>query len=80
MVFTPEQMEKLVASFSATAYVPDRSWIKSMYPSATVNTKPNVVNISVGDVNLPDVRDVDGFAKAMNRDFKGIMRQAAARY
>ncbi len=80
MVFTPEQMEKLVASFSATAYVPDNSWIKNMYPSATVNTKPNVVNISVGDVKLTDVRDVDSFAKAMNRDFKGIMRQAAARY
>lgn len=80
MVFTPEQMEKLAASFSATAYVPDNSWIKSMYPSTTVNTKPNVVNISVGDVNLTDVRDVDSFAKAMDRDFKGIMRQAAARY
>ncbi len=80
MVFTPEQMEKLVASFSATAYVPDRSWIKSMYPSATVNTKPNVVNISVGDVKLTDVRDVDGFAKAMGRDFVPLARQALARF
>ena len=80
MVFTPEQMEKLVASFSATAYVPDNSWIKNMYPSATVNTKPNVVNISVGDVKLTDVRDVDGFAKAMGRDFVPLARQALARF
>lgn len=80
MVFTPEQMEKLVASFSATAYVPDNSWIKNMYPSATVNTKPNVVNISVGDVKLTDVRDVDGFAKAMKRDFAPLARQAMARF
>lgn len=80
MVFTPEQMEKLVASFSATAYVPDNSWIKNMYPSATVNTKPNVVNVSVGDVKLTDVRDVDGFAKAMGRDFVPLARQALARF
>lgn len=80
MVFTPEQMEKLVASFSATAYVSDNSWIKNMYPSATVNTKPNVVNVSVGDVKLTDVRDVDGFAKAMGRDFVPLARQALARF
>lgn len=80
MVFTPEQMEKLVASFSATAYVPDNSWIKNMYPSATVNTKPNIVNVSVGDVKLTDVRDVDGFAKAMGRDFVPLARQAMARF
>lgn len=80
MVFTPEQMEKLVASFSATAYVPDNSWIKNMYPSATVNTKPNIVNVSVGDVKLTDVRDVDGFAKAMKRDFAPLARQAMARF
>lgn len=80
MVFTPEQMEKLVASFSATAYVPDNSWIKNMYPSTTVNTKPNVVNVSVGDVKLTDVRDVDGFAKAMGRDFVPLARQALARF
>lgn len=80
MVFTPEQMEKLVASFSATAYVPDNSWIKNMYPSATVNTKPNVVNISVGDVKLTDVRDVDGFAKAMKHDFAPLARQAMAKF
>lgn len=80
MVFTPEQMEKLVASFSATAYVPDNSWIKNMYPSATVNTKPNVVNVSVGDVKLTDVRDVDGFAKAMGKDFVPLARQAMARF
>lgn len=80
MVFTPEQMEKLVASFSATAYVPDNSWIKNMYPSATVNTKPNIVNVSVGDVKLTDVRDVDGFAKAMGRDFVPLARQALARF
>ena len=80
MVFTPEQMEKLVASFSATAYVPDNSWIKNMYPSATVNTKPNIVNVSVGDVKLTDVRDVDGFAKAMGKDFVPLARQALARF
>lgn len=80
MVFTPEQMEKLVASFSATAYVPDNSWIKNMYPSATVNTKPNIVNVSVGDVKLTDVRDVDGFAKAMGKDFVPLARQAMARF
>ena len=80
MVFTPEQMEKLVASFSATAYVPDNSWIKNMYPSATVNTKPNIVNVSVGDVKLTDVRDVDGFAKAMGKNFVPLARQALARF
>ena len=54
--------------------------VKNMYPSATVNTKPNIVNVSVGDVKLTDVRDVDGFAKAMGRDFVPLARQALARF
>ena len=51
-----------------------------MYPSATVNTKPNIVNVSVGDVKLTDVRDVDGFAKAMGKDFVPLARQSMARF
>lgn len=80
MVFTPEQVQKFAEILGTTAYVPDRSWMKSMYPSTTVNTKPNVVNVSVGDVKLTDVRDVDGFAKAMGRDFVPLARQALARF
>lgn len=80
MVFIPEQVQKFAEILGTTAYVPDRSWMKSMYPSTTVNTKPNVVNVSVGDVKLTDVRDVDGFAKAMGRDFVPLARQALARF
>ena len=80
MVFTPEQVQKFAEILGTTAYVPDRSWMKCMYPSTTVNTKPNVVNVSVGDVKLTDVRDVDGFAEAMGRDFVPFARQALARF
>lgn len=79
MVFTPEQMEKLVASFSATSYVPDRSWMKNMYIKPNINERPNTVNISMGDIKLTDVRDVDGFAKAFARDAKPLIRQAMGR-
>lgn len=63
-----------------TTYIPDHSWMKGMYTKPNVNPKPNTVNISMGDVKLTDVRDVDGFAKAMKRDFAPLARQAMARF
>ena len=79
MVFTPEQVQKFAECLGATTYVPDRSWMKNMYIKPNINEKPNTVNISMGDVKLTDVRDVDGFAKAMKRDFAPLARQAMAR-
>lgn len=35
---------------------------------------PNMT-INMGDINLPNVKDPDGFAKAMARDFDSVMRQ-----
>lgn len=80
MVFTPEQVQKFAEILGTTAYVHDRSWMKDMYTKPNVNPKPNTVNVSVGDVKLTDVRDVDGFAKAMGRDFVPLARQALARF
>lgn len=80
MVFTPEQVQKFAEILGTTAYVPDRSWMKDMYTKPNVNPKPNTVNVSVGDVKLTDVRDVDGFAKAMGKDFVPLARQAMARF
>lgn len=80
MVFTPEQVQKFAECLGTTTYVPDRSWMKNMYIKPNINEKPNTVNISMGDVKLTDVRDVDGFAKAMKRDFAPLARQAMARF
>lgn len=80
MVFTPEQVQKFAECLGTTTYVPDRSWMKNMYIKPNINEKPNTVNISMGDVKLTDVRDVDGFAKAMGKDFVPLARQALARF
>lgn len=80
MVFTPEQVQKFAECLGTTTYVPDRSWMKNMYIKPNINEKPNTVNISMGDVKLTDVRDVDGFAKAMKHDFAPLARQAMARF
>lgn len=80
MVFTPEQVQKFAECLGTTTYVPDSSWMKNMYIKPNINEKPNTVNISMGDIKLTDVRDVDGFAKAMKRDFAPLARQAMARF
>lgn len=79
MVFTPEQVQKFAECLGTTTYVPDRSWMKNMYIKPNINEKPNTVNISMGDIKLTDVRDVDGFAKAFARDAKPLIRQAMGR-
>lgn len=33
------------------------------------------IDINIGDINLPDVKDVDGFAKAMGKRFGSLMKQ-----
>lgn len=79
MVFTPEQVQKFAECLGTTTYVPDRSWMKNMYIKPNINERPNTVNISMGDIKLTDVRDVDGFAKAFARDAKPLIRQAMGR-
>ena len=33
------------------------------------------IDINIGDINLPEVKDVDGFAKAMGTRFSSLMKQ-----
>lgn len=45
-----------------------------------LNTTANDINIQFGDLNLPDVRDVDGFARALTAQFPNIMRQELSKW
>ena len=47
-------------------------------PTLKNNTSQNIV-MNFGDLSFPDVKDVDGFAKAVARDFPGLMRQAMSK-
>lgn len=45
-----------------------------------LNTTANDINIQFGDLNLPDVRDIDGFARALTAQFPNIMRQELSKW
>lgn len=78
-VFNPDQQNQLFRNFE-TAY-------NAAIPKITMPNIPNItpantsnnVEISMGDVILPNVQDVDGFAKAMGTRFGAVMRQEFGR-
>lgn len=78
-IFTIPQQDQLIKNFqnASTPY---------FVPVTQAQTLPNNVSrqgdINVefsGDLNFPDVRDVDGFARALNDEFPNIMRQEVSK-
>lgn len=74
-IFTDGQQENLINNFQNAS-------IPYFVPVIKPQTLPNNINkqgyINVefnGDLNLPDVRDVDGFARALKDQFPNILRQ-----
>ena len=78
-VFNPEQQSKLLSNFE-TAYnaaIPKISM--PTIPELKTFNPANTITITVGDINLPDVTDVDGFAKAMGSRFGTLLNQEIGR-
>ena len=74
-VFNPEQQDKLLANFE-TAYNAAMPKINiPSIPEIKPYTASNTIDITMGDINLPDVTDVDGFARAMGNRFGAIFKQ-----
>lgn len=80
MVFTPEQVDNVIANLRNSMYIPPNSMVSKNYTQPSVQQKSTTINMNFGDIKLTDVRDVDGFAKAMKRDFAPLARQAMARF
>ena len=79
-IFTIPQQDQLIKNFqnASTPY---------FVPVTQAQTLPNNVSrqgdINVefnGDINLPDVRDVDGFARALYEQSSNIMRQELSKW
>lgn len=75
MVFTPEQVDNVISNLRNSMYIPPNSMVNKNYTQPSVQQKSTTINMNFGDIKLTDVRDVDGFAKAMGRDFAPLMRQ-----
>lgn len=79
MVFTPEQVDNVIANLRGSMYIPPNSMVNKNYTQPSVQQKSTTINMNFGDIKLTDVRDVDGFAKAFARDTKPLIRQAMGR-
>lgn len=81
IVLNPEQQAQLlrnIQQFTMT-FKPETLNLKPVnVPTLENNTSQNIV-MNFGDLSFPDVKDVDGFAKAVARDFPGLMRQAMSK-
>lgn len=77
VVLTKEQQGTLMNNFMNLSSMPV-SLVKPIDTSAlkSLNSRANEVNINIGDLILPDVRDVDKFAKEMGSRFNLLMAQA----
>ena len=81
IVLNPEQQAQLLKNIqqSTMAFKPETLNLKPVnVPTLKNNTSQNIV-MNFGDLSFPDVKDVDGFAKAVARDFPGLMRQAMSK-
>lgn len=72
-VLNPEQQQTLLDNIRLSAA--PRLLLPSFQPSDLDGQRSDSVVINMGDIRLTDVRDVDGFAKAMASTFKPLMRQ-----
>lgn len=81
IVLNPEQQAQLLKNIqqSTMTFKPETLSLKPVnVPTLKNNTSQNIV-MNFGDLSFPDVKDVDGFAKAVARDFPGLMRQAMSK-
>lgn len=74
-VLTSEQQKNLEKNIMGL--LPIVSLPKFNYDNLSMGSENSIseVNITMGDLHLPDVQDPDGFAKALSRSFKPIMQQ-----
>lgn len=76
-VLTPAQQQVLVDHVNLPNYFP----MPKMTPLSNVKgLSPASFNFNMGDINLPNVTDPDGFARAMQNTFSSTMRQYASKY
>lgn len=81
IVLNPEQQAQLLKNIqqSTMTFKPETLNLKPVnVPTLKNNTSQNIV-MNFGDLSFPDVKDVDGFAKAVARDFPSLMRQAMSK-
>ena len=81
IVLNPEQQTQLLKNIqqSTMTFKPETLNLKPVnVPTLKNNTSQNIV-MNFGDLSFPDVKDVDGFAKAVARDFPSLMRQAMSK-
>lgn len=81
VVLTKGQQETLLKNFDASMNVGIRTGaaigMPTVQPSKQVMN--DVVNVEIGDINVHDVGDVNGFAKAVKTQIKPIMTQTFSR-
>ena len=70
IVLNPEQQAQLLKNIqqSTMAFKPEMLNLKPVNVPMIERVQPNVVNVQFGNLELTDVRDVDGFAKAIKRN------------
>lgn len=76
---TAEQQKALLHNYGVAQQV---AAMKGYIAGANMhqNASSRIINIQFGDLNLPDVRDVDGFARALTAQFPNIMRQELSKW
>lgn len=77
-ILNQPQQQKLLENFEKARYTPVLNLPKLNMANTMPPSNGNIV-INMGDIKLTDVRDVDGFAKAMAANFESSMRQALGR-
>ena len=78
IVLNPDQQKQLLKNIQQSAITPDML-LKPVNVPMLSNSSDQNITMNFGDLSFPDVRDVDGFAKAVARDFPGLMRQAMSK-
>ena len=74
-VFNPEQQNQLLRNFANAYNMAMPNITMPSIPEFKQMTMTNDINITLGDINLPDVSDADGFARAMGTRFGAILKQ-----
>ena len=78
-VFNPDQQNQLLRNFETAYNAAIPKVAMPNIPNITPANTSNNVEISMGDVILPNVQDVDGFAKAIGTRFGAVLRQEVGR-
>lgn len=81
-VFHPKQISQFISDIGQLADA--KNYINQLHalgsaslplPQTTERNYGSDVTINMGNIELPDVRDIDGFARAIGSQFKSLMRQ-----